>query len=88
MPTQARTPADHYAEALRLLDVGKSEVGTTDPTPALQRIRAEALAEATVHAVLALAPRSARRRRRDHDSPTMASPKHRWLYGTDEDGER
>lgn len=84
MPSASRSPADHYQEAERLLDVA-DHAAARDATPVLQRIRDEALLEAGVHATLALAPRRVRRKRRDHDDPQpTGSPQHRWLHGSDE----
>lgn len=85
MTTKPRPPAEHYREALRLLTVADNAVGP-EPSPALDRIRDVALAEAAVHATLALAPRRARRHHHDRDDAPTASPKHRWLYG-DGDGQ-
>jgi hypothetical protein len=86
MSTQARTPSDHYAEALRLLDV--ADQASHDPTPVLERIRGEALLEAVAHATLALAPRRTRRRTRHpggvQPPHTPQSPSERWMFGGDE----
>jgi hypothetical protein len=62
-----------------LLDVADRATEHTTATP-VEQIRAEALAEAQLHALLALAPRRARRQRRDHEDPPTAGPRHRWLY--------
>lgn len=84
MPSAPRTPQDHYAEALRLLNVAGN--AATDPSPELQRLRSEALAEAGVHAMLALAPRRARRdTRHPADSAPTHSPQHRWLFPDGDD---
>jgi hypothetical protein len=86
MPTIARTPSDHYQEALRLLGVAGNAAGESDP--ALQRLRDTAIAEAGVHATLALAGRRARKTAELAVTPDKSgSPRHRWLYGTDEDGQ-
>ena len=55
MPTQPRSPAEHYTESERLLRV--AEDAAIDPG-----IRDLAARMATVHAVLTLSPRRARRR--------------------------
>lgn len=83
--TVPRSPSEHYAEALRMLSLA-GNAATSDTSPELQRIRSQALAEAAVHATLALAPRRARRKPKDvvtADTPT-GSPRHRWLTGQDD----
>ena len=55
MPTQPRSPAEHYIESERLLRV--AEDAAIDPG-----IRDLAARMATAHAVLTLSPRRARRR--------------------------
>jgi hypothetical protein len=75
MTTQPRSPAQHYAESERLL-------GATDETPANAAILAVA------HAVLALAPRRARRQQPEPGRHSGDSLQERWLRGDDLGGER
>jgi hypothetical protein len=86
MTIPARTPAEHYREAQRLLGAAESsrtaEIQSTDALIALG------------HAVLATVPK---RRSRRHsisgapgtvNPPAGGSPRERWLHGHDEDGQR
>jgi hypothetical protein len=66
MSTQPRTPAEHYADAERLLAVAESSI-----TEGIQT--ASALA-ALAHAVLTLSPRRARRGSERPDVPTGGLP--------------
>ena len=75
MSTVPRTPADHDAEAERLLDA-------TEETPAA------ALLLAICHALLATAPRSARKRTEPRPARRHGGPNGRWLFGDDQDGQR
>ena len=59
MPTQPRTPREHYVESERLLAV--AEDAAIDPG-----IRDLAARMATAHAVLTLSPRRARKRPAQH----------------------
>jgi hypothetical protein len=77
-----RTPAEHYAEAARLLAAAESsrtsEIQSVDALIALG------------HAVLATCPK---RRSRQHDRTSLprergGSPRQRWLRGGDEGGQR
>jgi hypothetical protein len=80
MPTQARTPADHYGDSERLLAVAEST--GTDP-----EVQAVAALTAIGHALLAAAPRAARRRdrtERHHQRPAGGSPRQRCLDGQDD----
>lgn len=78
MPSTPRTPADHYAEAVRLLAAAESsrtaEIQSVDALIALG------------HAVLATVPR--RRVRRKNVSSTVlpagGSPRQRWQLGLDD----
>lgn len=79
MPTSPRTPAEHYAEAERILAALPRH--GLDPA---QLVVLEPLA-AVAHAVLATAPRRARRAAR-HDQRTRGgSPAERWLHGDQDD---
>ena len=84
MPSTPQTPQHHYAESVRLL--GVAEDAAIDPG-----IRDLAARMATAHAVLTLSGRRARRAKAKSDvarpiSPG-GSPRHRWLYGDDGDGQ-
>jgi hypothetical protein len=80
MTSTPRTPAQHYAEAERLLGAAESsrtaEIQSVDALIALG------------HAVLAtVTPRRSRRRERAALRPTTGgSLRQRWLHGDDEDG--
>jgi hypothetical protein len=80
MTIPARTPAEHYAEAARLLAAAESsrtaEIQSVDALIALG------------HAVLATAPRRRSRQRRIPISESGGSPRQRWLHGHDETGQR
>jgi MYXO-CTERM domain-containing protein len=70
MPTQPRSPSDHYQSAERL-------IAAAPETPESAGLLALA--------VLALAPRRARRVERHTPPPTGgSSPSQRWLFGTDD----
>ncbi|HEY3717452.1 MAG TPA: hypothetical protein VGL39_23250 [Jatrophihabitantaceae bacterium] len=82
MVMQAQTPQHHYQEAERLARVAES-VGTD---PSIQQTAALA---AVAHAVLALAPRRARRGKRVPERPgpgrhAGGSLEQRWLFGGDD----
>lgn len=76
MPTQAHTPSDHHAEAVRLLAVAES-VGT-DTT-----VQTVAALAAIGHALLASAPRRARRRPAEPGRHGGRSVRDEWLHGGD-----
>jgi hypothetical protein len=83
MTIPARTPAEHYAEAARLLAAAESsrttEIQSTDALIALG------------HAVLATVPRRRSRQRKTETSAfrtSGGSPRARWERGEDEDGQR
>jgi hypothetical protein len=83
MPTQPRTPSEHYQQAERLLAAAESsrtaEIQSVDALIALG------------HAVLATAPRRRSRQRPKSAAllPTSGgSPRQRWLHGHDEDGQQ
>ncbi len=88
MTIPARTPADHYAEAARLLAAAESsrtaEIQTTDALIAVG------------HAILATVPRRRSRQRDDRTADFVlrrnkksgGSPRQRWLHGEDEGGQR
>jgi hypothetical protein len=73
--TEPRTPAEHYAEAQRLLAAAESSVEV-----AAEQIQQTAALAAIAHALLAAAPRRARRRQ-DPPARHGDSPQQRWLYG-------
>jgi hypothetical protein len=77
MPTEPRTPAEHYREADRLAQVAEST--GTDPGAAAELA-------GIIHALLASAARRARRGAHAHPRPGGGSPQQRWLYGDDSDG--
>jgi hypothetical protein len=79
MPTQPRTPSDHYQEASRLLAAAESP--TVDP--GLRDLSARL---ALAHAVLTLAPRKARRVPAPPGRHTGGSPTERWLRGDEQEG--
>jgi hypothetical protein len=82
MNSTARTPTEHYAEAARLLAAAESS-----RTAEIQCVDA---AIAIGHALLALAPRRARRQRSGAPParPTSGgSPRQRWLHGHNDDTE-
>jgi hypothetical protein len=68
MPTQPRRPRHHYAEAERL-------IRATEETPG------NAVLLAIAHALLAAAPRRARRREPEPAHRNGGSPQERWLRG-------
>jgi hypothetical protein len=74
-----RTPRDHYVDSERLLAVAEST--GTDP-----QVQAVAAMSAIGHALLASAPRAARRRDRTerHHQRPGGSPRQRWLDGQDD----
>jgi hypothetical protein len=74
MPTEPRTPADHYREAERLI-AATAETPTSAPLLAV------------AHALLCAAPRRARRRPQPA-AGHGGSPQQRWLYGQDGDDDR
>jgi hypothetical protein len=82
MTIPARTPAEHYREAQRLLGAAESsrtaEMQTTDALIAIG------------HAVLATVPKR-RSRQRPKSAPPVrtsgGSPRQRWLSGQDDDTE-
>jgi hypothetical protein len=82
MPTQPRSPAEHYAEAARLLAAAESsrttEIQSVDALIALG------------HAVLATVPKRRSRQRKSAypnlDMRSGGSPRARWERGDDEDG--
>jgi hypothetical protein len=79
MPTQPRTAQQHYADAERLLAAAEST--GTDP-----RIAAVAALTGIGHALLAAAPRRARRTPTPPARHTgSGSPTNRWLYGDDKE---
>jgi hypothetical protein len=69
--------SDHYRAALRLLGAAESPGVATD-------IATVAALAAIAHAILALAPRRARRRKHTPTPPTGGSPQARWLRGDDQ----
>jgi hypothetical protein len=72
MPTQPRSPAEHYAESERLIRAVEETPGNA---PLL----------AIAHVLLAAAPRGARRSERAPHHPNQGgSPQQRWLYGRDD----
>lgn len=73
MPTQARTPQDHYQDAERLL-------AAAEETPA------SAVLLALTHAVLATVPRRSAPKRRNPQPRHSGSPANRWLFDDDTDG--
>jgi hypothetical protein len=83
MPSTPRTPAEHYAEAARLLAAAESsrtaEIQSVDALIALG------------HAVLATVPKR-RSRQRPKSAPAVrtsgGSPRQRWERGDDEEGQR
>ena len=81
MTIPARTPAEHYAEAARLLAAAESsrttEIQTTDALIAVG------------HAILATVPRRRSRLQRAERLPreTGGSPRARWERGENLDGE-
>jgi len=81
MTIPARTPANHYQEAERLLCAAESS-----------RTESIQVADALIaigHAVLATVPKRQSRRREVSKLDTSGgSPRHRWLHGDDEDGQR
>ena len=80
MNTEPQGPSEHYAAAVRLLAAAESPGVDTD----VARIAALA---ALGHAVLAGAPRRARRHRdagQHGQHPGGMSPRDRWLYGHDD----
>jgi hypothetical protein len=77
MSTEPRSPAEHYAEAERLLAAAESSVAVA----AEQMAEIAALA-AIAHALLCSAPRRARRRP-EPPAQRGGSPHSRWLYGED-----
>jgi hypothetical protein len=81
MNTVPRTPAEHYREAERILNALPRH--GLDPA---QLVVLEPLA-ALAHALLAAAPRAARRRERTerhHQRPAGGSPRDRWISGQDD----
>ena len=76
MTSTPRTPADHYREAERLLGAAESsrtsEIQSSDALIAIG------------HALLAAAPRRARRLATPPGT-TGGSPTERWLHGHDDD---
>jgi hypothetical protein len=70
MATQSRSAAEHYADAERL-------VRSVPENPN------NAVALATVHALLAAAPRRARKTPAAPGRHVNGSPTERWLYGDD-----
>jgi hypothetical protein len=68
---------EHYREAERLAAVAEST--GADPGAA-------AAVAGVIHALLASAPRRARRGAHDYPRPGGGSPQRRWLYGDDSDG--
>lgn len=81
MPTVPRSPADHYAEAERLLTVAESP--TIDPG-----IRDLSALLVIGHALMAAAPRRARRQQRPPAARRHGSPANRWLFGDHEGGDQ
>ncbi|HEY3714372.1 MAG TPA: hypothetical protein VGL39_07595 [Jatrophihabitantaceae bacterium] len=81
MATQPRSPSEHYAEAERLLAVAES-AGTD------RRIQQVAALAGVGHALLAAAPRRARRGKRAPDATRTPTnhPRYRWIVGDDQDG--
>lgn len=79
MPSTPRTPSDHYGESERLLRVAESS-GTD------RRIQQVAALTAIGHALLAAAPRRARRQKSEH-APTSRPVGDRWMFGHDQDGQ-
>jgi hypothetical protein len=81
MPTSApRTPAEHYAEAARLLAAAESS-----RTAEIQSV--DALI-AVGHAIMATVPKRRTRQRVQIWTPDHGgSPRQRWLHGHDEDTE-
>jgi hypothetical protein len=77
MTSTPRTPADHYRDAERLLAAAESSRTT--------EIQASDALIALGHAVLATAPRRARRRPAIPPSTTGGSPRQRWLHGHDDE---
>jgi len=69
VPTQPRSPSEHYQVAERLL-------GAVEETPA------NAPLLAICHALLCAAPRRARKRP-EQPGRHGSSPQQRWLYGED-----
>jgi hypothetical protein len=79
MSTEPRSAAEHYLEATRLLAAAESSV--TDG------IQQTAALIAIGHALLAAAPRRARKA--PHEPARHGgSPQQRWLYGDDERGDQ
>ena len=80
MASSPRSSAEHYAEAERLLAVAES-TGTD------RRIQQVAALAGVGHALLAAAPRRARRGKRAPDAPGRPpAPRYRWLFDDDQDG--
>jgi hypothetical protein len=81
MTIPARTPAEHYAEAARLLAAAESsrtaEIQSSDALIAIG------------HAIMATVPKR-RARQRNSAMPSQSSggsPRQRWLHGDDQDGQ-
>jgi len=79
VPTQARTPAEHYREAVRLVGVAQSP--GVDPG-----IQQTAALVAIASALLAAVPRRARRVERPGRHAHGGSPEQQWLYGDHDEG--
>jgi hypothetical protein len=79
--TQPRSPAEHYQDCVRLLAVAES-TGTDD------NVQTVAALAAIGHALLAAAPRRARRVPQPPGRHTHGiSPQARWMYGDDDHSE-
>jgi hypothetical protein len=72
VPTQPRSPSEHYQHAERLL-------GAVEETPESAPLLA------LVHALLCAAPRRARKAPPPPGRHTGGSPQSRWLFGDDQD---
>jgi hypothetical protein len=74
--TQPRSPSEHYRDAERLLTAAESSVA--------ESIQVNAALLAVAHAVLATVPPRRAPRREPAPPPRGGSPRHRWLYGDDD----